>query len=123
MIRYAGGIPDETSVEDSVNVPGMGMTALVGGVPVYTGSLQLMHDYGVEGAPLSETDTGMGTAVHVAISGRYAGKLTLSDSIKNDSVSAVSSLRAMGIRTEMFTGDARDSACAVASSLGLDGFR
>lgn len=120
IIAYAGERPDTTEIEDSVNVPGKGMTALVDSVPVYVGSLQMLGEFGVTGIP--ERDEGTGTFVYVAVDGRYAGRIVLSDSVRDDSASAVSELRSMGVGTRMFTGDTEETASAIASELGVDGY-
>ncbi len=75
IVRYAGERPDTTEIEDSVNVPGKGMTALVDSVPVFVGSRQMLEEFNVAGVP--ERDEGAGTFVHVAIGGKYAGRIVL----------------------------------------------
>lgn len=74
-MQYAGETPDTTGIEDSVNIPGKGMTALVDDVPVFVGSRQMLEELGVRGLPGREQGTG--TSVYVAIDGKYAGRMVL----------------------------------------------
>lgn len=89
----------------------MGVTALVDDVPVYAGSIELLKRYGIGDLP--GADEGTGTFVHVAVGGKYAGRIILSDRIKDDSAGAVGDLRGMGISVMMFTGDSEETASAV----------
>jgi Cd2+/Zn2+-exporting ATPase len=63
----------------------------------------------------------VGTIIHVAIDGRYAGHIVINDKVKEDSADAISQLRALGVsRTVMLTGDRREVAAHVAGQLQLD---
>lgn len=64
--------------------------------------------------------TGFGTEVLVALNGEYAGNLLIADTIKSDAVSAITKLKEMGLSTAMLTGDAMESAQAVAAEVGID---
>ena len=64
----------------------------------------------------------VGTHVHVAVDGTYAGHILISDTVKEDSRVAVERLRAMGIRTCMLTGDSRSVGGVISGELGLDRF-
>jgi Cd2+/Zn2+-exporting ATPase len=71
----------------------------------------------------TSVDTGTGTACHVAIGGRYAGTILLADELRPDSRSAVSALRAAGVKQlYMLTGDNAPAADAVSKEIGLDGY-
>lgn len=63
-----------------------------------------------------------GTIAHLAVDGQYAGYLIIADEIKEDSKSAVSSLKKLGIKTIMLTGDTEKTASAVAKELDLDNY-
>ena len=63
----------------------------------------------------------VGTIIHVAIDGEYAGHIVINDQIKSDSAEAIAALKALGVKkTVMLTGDRREVADHVAKTLGLD---
>jgi len=65
----------------------------------------------------------VGTIIHVAIDGEYAGHIVINDKVKNDSAEAISELKKLGVkRTVMLTGDREEVAADVAQKLGLDEF-
>ena len=68
----------------------------------------------------ADHSTGFGTEVLVALNGEYAGNLLIADTIKSDAVSAITKLKEMGLSTAMLTGDAMESAQAVAAEVGID---
>ena len=93
------------------------MTAKVDGKSVAAGNARLMEKLGLA-VPAVE---GVGTIVHVAVEGGYAGYLLISDVVKPHSADAIRALKASGVRkTVMLTGDAQPVAQAVAQQLGLD---
>ena len=65
-------------------------------------------------------DTGYGSEVFLAVDGKLAGYLAISDTLKADAKSAIARLKKMGLRTVMLTGDAQESADAVAKMAGID---
>ena len=84
---------------------------------VCVGNTKMMDDIGAAWHPCEKT----GTIIHVAIDGTYAGHIVVSDTIKEDSAVAISSLKSLGVRrTVMLTGDRRDVGESVAKTLGLD---
>ena len=93
--------------------PGLGITALVAGRQVRAGNATLVP----EATPPKDT---VGTAVHVSIEDVHAGTLLLSDTVRGTAREAVLSLRSLGVRVVMMTGDSRPAAYAVASELGID---
>jgi Cd2+/Zn2+-exporting ATPase len=98
-------------------IGGHGVTALVDGVQVAAGNEKLMKRLGISW----EKNTGVGTVVHVAADGRYAGYILISDVVKEQSREAVAALKAAGVKkTVMLTGDSRTVAEHVAQKLGLD---
>lgn len=79
-----------------------------------------MADLGivVNECPLCKDVTG--TVVHVAVEGRYAGHIVISDQVKADAAEAIRGLQKAGVRTVMLTGDRELAAAHVAQQLGLD---
>ena len=108
---------DSARVTDVEELGGHGVTAKVDGKPVAAGNARLMERLGLSAPAVSET----GTVVHVAIDGRYAGCLLITDVVKPHSAEAIRALKAAGVRkTVMLTGDAEPVAKAVSAQLGLD---
>ena len=108
---------DSARVTDVEELGGHGVTAKVDGKPVAAGNARLMERLGLSAPAVSET----GTVVHVAIDGRYAGYLLITDVVKPHSAEAIRALKAAGVRkTVMLTGDAEPVAKAVSAQLGLD---
>lgn len=105
------------AVRDIREMSGGGVTATVNGKAVAAGNERLMRSLGVQ----CELPQGIGTTVHVAVDGEYAGSITISDVIKPTSAQAVAALRRCGVRkTVMLTGDAPQSAEKVAELTGVD---
>ena len=117
-IKAAYGKPiDAARVTDVQELGGHGVTAKVDGKTVAAGNARLMEKLGIT-VPAVE---GVGTIVHVAVEGSYAGYLLISDVVKPHSADAIRALKASGVRkTVMLTGDAQPVAQAVAQQLGLD---
>ena len=108
---------DAARVTDVQELGGHGVTAKVDGKSVAAGNARLMEKLGIT-VPAVD---GVGTIVHVAVEGSYAGYLLISDVVKPHSADAIRALKASGVRkTVMLTGDAQPVAQAVAQQLGLD---
>lgn len=108
---------DGCTVENVEEIAGRGIRAIVDGMTVCVGNTKMMDDIGAAWHPCEK----MGTIIHVAIDGTYAGHIVVSDTIKEDSAVAISSLKSLGVRrTVMLTGDRRDVGESVAKTLGLD---
>ncbi len=105
-----------TSSSNDRHVSGMGVTATVEGKAVAVGNAAMMNDLGID---ICDTEE-IGTHIHVAVDGVYAGHILISDKLKGDAQSAVSELKGMGVRTCMLTGDSRRVGQAIADELGLD---
>lgn len=113
---YAKDI-DKNTVTDVEEISGHGLTAKVNGVSVAAGNAKLMKKLGLE---YSDCDK-IGTVVHIAVDGKYAGYILISDTLKPTSVEAIAALKKMGIeKTVMLTGDSDKVAQAVAAQLGVD---
>lgn len=112
-----GGEIDRSRVSDIREISGQGVTAIVGGHRVAAGNDKLMD---AEGVNYIECHS-VGTIIHMAIDGEYAGHIVISDVIKPDAREAVAALKKCGVReTVMLTGDAKMVAESVAASLGID---
>ena len=117
-LQRAYGKPiDKNRVSDVEEIGGHGLTAKVDGKVVATGNAKLMKKLGIEYHDCSH----VGTIVHVAIDGRYAGHILISDVIKEHAAEAIAALKKSGIeKTVMLTGDAKNVAEHVAAQLGID---
>ena len=112
--------PDEATdgcrVTDVEEVAGQGIRARVGDEVVCVGNGRMIDAVGARWHDCSH----VGTIIHVAINGVYAGHIVINDRVKDDSAEAVAHLRELGVsRTVMLTGDRREVAEEVAHRLGL----
>lgn len=113
---YKGEL-DSSRITESNEISGHGIKAVIDGIEVCAGNDKLMEQIGVNWHKCHNT----GTTVHVAVDGKYAGHLVISDEIKETSAAAIKSLKAKGIeKTVMLTGDAKEVGVDVAKKLGLD---
>ena len=108
---------DQNRVTDVEEISGNGVTAKVDGVSVAVGNAKLMKRIGVEAVECHQ----VGTVIHVAINGAYAGHILIADVPKPTSKEAISNLKKHGIKeTVMLTGDIDKVAQQVAGELGVD---
>ena len=108
-------------VSEIEEIAGRGVKALVGKKTLLVGNVRLMDEYGIEIGQAPDT---IGAYVIVALDGRYIGRITVSDRIRQSSKAAVSSLRSAGVKnTVMLTGDREDVARITAAELGIDEYR
>ncbi len=108
---------DQNRVTDVEEISGNGVTAKVDGVSVAVGNAKLMKRIGVEAVECHQ----VGTVIHVAINGAYAGHILIADVPKPTSKEAIANLKKHGIKeTVMLTGDIDKVAQQVASELGVD---
>ena len=115
--RAYGRELDRSRVSDIQEISGNGVTAKVDGIPVAAGNDKLMEHLGISFIPCHS----VGTIIHMAVNGAYAGHILISDIVKPHSKEALAALKAAGIRrTVMLTGDSRRVAEAVAEELGVD---
>ena len=117
-LRKAYGKEIDTSrVSDVKEIGGHGLTALVDGVSVAVGNSKLMDQLGV---PSIECRS-VGTVVHVALDGKYAGHILIADRVKPDAEKAIHALKQCGVhKTVMLTGDRKAVGEQVARQLGID---
>ncbi|OAA30045.1 hypothetical protein AT15_00600 [Kosmotoga arenicorallina S304] len=110
-------IENPNQVRNYKEIPGQGVIAEVSGKKVYVGNKKLLESYDID--PIDEENGG--TLVYVAIDGKYAGSIIISDRIKADAKGAIGELRKYGVRKiAMLTGDSQIVAEKVASELGID---
>ncbi|MBS6845998.1 MAG: cadmium-translocating P-type ATPase [Firmicutes bacterium] len=108
---------DRSRVTDIEEVSGRGILAKVDGVPVAAGNHKLMEQLGIDFIDCHS----VGTIIHMAIDGKYAGHIVISDVIKPNSKQAIEQLHRAGVtKTVMLTGDAKKIAASVAKELGVD---
>ncbi|EJP83090.1 heavy metal translocating P-type ATPase [Bacillus cereus] len=108
---------DENAIEDYSEISGHGTVVKVQGKEIFAGNAKLMSK---ENITFKQPNT-VGTLVHVAVDGKYAGYIVISDEVKEDSKQAIQKLKELGIKkTVMLTGDAKSVGEAVGKELGLD---
>ena len=112
--------PDEATdgckISDVREVAGQGIVARIGDKEVAVGNTKLMDAIGAKWHDCEH----LGTIIHVAIDGVYAGHIVINDQVKPDSAEAIATLKKLGVeRTVMLTGDRREVAENVANTLGL----
>lgn len=118
--RAHGKEIDRSRVTDIREISGNGVMARVDGIEVAAGNAKLMNRLNIR---YSGCDL-VGTVIHMAIGGEYAGHILISDIVKPTSAGAIAALRSAGVRkTVMLTGDAHAVAAQVAKDLGVDAFR
>lgn len=116
-LQKAYGKPlDRSRVTDIEEISGNGVTAKVDGVKVAAGNAKLMERLGVEYKECSQ----VGTVVHMAVNGEYAGHILISDILKPHAAEAIRELKRAGVtRTVMLTGDRDRAAQQAAEELGI----
>ena len=109
--------PDRSRIASYEELSGKGVSAVIDGLTVCAGNDKLMEQIGVKWHPCHH----VGTTVHVAVDGAYAGHIVISDEVKETSRAAIERLRAEGIgQTVMLTGDAKAVGEDTAKRLGID---
>ena len=115
--RAYGKEIDRTRVSDIQEISGNGVTAKVDGIKVAAGNDKLMKHLDIPYQDCHQT----GTIIHMAVGGKYAGHIVISDIIKPHSKAAIAELKKAGVeKCVMLTGDAKKVANQVAASLGID---
>lgn len=112
---------DDCKVENIHEIAGNGVEADINGMRVSVGNDKLMKSLGIELHECKKCQHIVGTVIHVAVDGHYAGHVVIADKVKSDSAEAISNLKRLGVeRTVMLTGDREAVAANVAGQLGLD---
>ena len=115
--RAYGREIDRSRVSDIQELSGNGVIAVVDGRQVAAGNDRLMDRLGVPYIPCHS----VGTIIHMAVGGKYAGHIVISDVVKPHAKEAIQALKAAGVRkTVMLTGDRQNVAEHVAGQLGVD---
>ena len=120
-IRNAyGKTLDPSVISDYEEIAGHGICASFQNKVLLAGNDRLLHRENIE----HDTCDVVGTIVHIAVDGRYAGYLSIADEIKDDAIQAIRNLKRSGVeRVVMLTGDNDATAQQVAQQLGLDDYR
>lgn len=108
---------DLQRIGETQEISGHGVKTVIDGKEVLAGNSKLMQQMGI---PFEECES-MGTTVYLALDGRFAGTIVISDTIKEEAYSAIRMLKAAGIKkTVMLTGDRKAVGEAVAKEIGID---
>ena len=106
------------SPEKTEEISGKGICALLGERTILCGNKQLLESYQIHCEEHQEDN--YGTEVFVAVDGRYAGRILISDTIKSDAKQAIDTIKRQNITTAILTGDTMRNAQAVAAEVGID---
>lgn len=116
LLKAYGKPVDKSRVTDVQEISGHGVTAKIDGVSVAAGNAKLMKKLGIEYKECHH----VGTVVHMAVDGKYAGHILISDVIKPTAKDAIDALNKIGVsKTVMLTGDSKKVADNVAQQLGI----
>lgn len=117
ILKAYGSEVSSSEVSNYEEIPGYGVKAEVFGKKIAAGNVKMMHQSGLTG----ENPDIVGTLVHIAIDGVYAGYIVISDEIKEDAGKAIRLLKDSGIKkTVMLTGDVSTVGEKVSAALGID---
>ena len=122
--QSSGAAPD--TAENFRMLPGRGVSAEVGGRTVLAGNTELLAEHGISFIPPDDVSsyTAHGcTVTYVALDGRFAGFIALSDTLRGDSAATISRLSELGVRPVLLTGDHPSAANAIAGKLGITDVR
>ena len=104
--------------EQMKEIAGKGIQAVISSHTILCGSRSLMETFDVDLSGYQKEN--FGTEVLIAVNGRFAGYIVIADTIKKEAADAIARTKKMGVVTAMLTGDAQESAKAVASQTGVD---
>ena len=117
IVAASGAYASDIKVLDVEETPGRGVCAFIDGRNVYVGNAAMMEEHGVE----YDMPTVPGSAIHVAIDGRYIGHIIVDDALRDGAFDAIEELRMSGAKTSvLLTGDVHSSARKIASVLNFD---
>ena len=105
-------------LEQMEEIAGKGIQAVVSSHTILCGNRSLMETFDVDLSGYQKEN--FGTEVLIAVNGRFAGYIVIADTIKKEAADAIARTKKMGVVTAMLTGDAQESAKAVASQTGVD---
>lgn len=111
-----------TSADDFETIPGRGVRAVVDGKAVIAGKRALLEENGivlpVDGAAQKYIGEGC-TPIYVAVAGKYAGMLAMSDTLRDNATATIAGIRAAGAEPILLTGDHEEAAMHISSQLGI----
>ncbi|WP_373280691.1 HAD-IC family P-type ATPase [Paenibacillus pini] len=107
---------NESDIQDYNEISGHGIQVKVQGKEILAGNTKLMKKENIS----YEEPNAVGTVVHVSVNKEYAGYITIADEVKDDSAEAISSLKSLGMKIVMLTGDAKAVGESVGKQLGVD---
>lgn len=114
-------LADGCRLDNVKEIAGQGIRATVNGHAVSVGNVKLMEASGANVTECVKCKNAVGTIIHVAVDGVYAGHIVIADKVKADSRDAIAGLKGLGVeKTVMLTGDHERVAARVAEDLGLD---
>lgn len=117
ILKAYGKVVNKNEIDDYDEISGHGIKVRVRGKEILVGNAKLMHK---EKIPFDEFSE-VGTVVHIAIDGKYAGYLVISDEVKDDSKKAIQELKSIGVKKiVMLTGDSKAVGDKIGSCLGFD---
>ncbi len=117
-LKEACGPIDTANIKEACELSAHGIYAEIDRQAVLVGNRRLMESNGITPEILEDD----GTIIHIARDGQYLGNITMSDTLKPDTKTAIERLRESGITTAMLTGDRRRSAEKIAREIGIDSF-
>ncbi len=118
VVDHAGEALGNTTATNVEEVPGHGLKGTVEGKEVLAGNLKLLKRFAISFP--AEIEKVVDTIVTVAVSGKYAGYITIADEIKEDSVQAIKDMHALKIKTVMLSGDKQAVVDQVAKQINID---
>jgi Cd2+/Zn2+-exporting ATPase len=120
-IRNAYNAPvDKEAVNNYNEISGYGISSTIDNHQILIGNSKLMAQENIE---IKKDDAQIGTVVHIAMDGQYAGYILIADEIKEDAKETIDKLKALGIKeTIMLTGDHKDVAETICNTLGLTSY-
>lgn len=116
--EYAGPLDGSLAVEQAEEIPGHGLKAFVKGAELLAGNFKLMDKFGIA-YDVNISDI-VYTTIAVAYAGRFAGYITIADSIKEDAPDAIRKLHDLQVETTMLSGDKTAVVMQVAGELGIE---
>ena len=116
--NYWGEVDTTVKLENTEEIAGHGLKTTVNGKELLVGNFKLLDKFNIS----HDADTAniVYTVIAIAYGGKFAGYITISDSIKVDAKAAVDKLRKMGVRTTMLSGDKNTVVQYVSNQLGID---
>lgn len=119
--NIGGLLADGCRLDNVKEIAGQGIRATVNGHAVNVGNVKLMEASGAKVTECVKCENAVGTIIHVAVDGVYAGHIVIADKVKADSRDAIAGLKGLGVeKTVMLTGDHERVAARVTEDLGLD---